>query len=85
MQLFNSFLDGMGRRLSGGCFCGRHHYSDPRLGAALTFSLLVAGQLLMGVLMDHFGTLGIQTQPMSWMRMTGIGLIIAGVVLIRKF
>ncbi len=57
----------------------------PKLGAALTFSLVVAGQLLMAVLMDHFGAFGIQTQPMSWMRLAGIGLITAGVVLIRKF
>ena len=57
----------------------------PRLGAALTFSLVVAGQLLMAVLMDHFGAFGIQTQPMSWMRLAGIGLITAGVVLIQKF
>jgi len=57
----------------------------PRLGAALTFSLVVAGQLLMAVLMDHFGAFGIQTQPMSWIRLAGIGLITAGVVLIRRF
>ncbi|MFK5954267.1 MAG: DMT family transporter [Desulfobacterium sp.] len=57
----------------------------PRLGAALTFSLVVAGQLLMAVLMDHFGSFGIHVQPMSWMRLVGIGLITAGVVLIRKF
>jgi len=57
----------------------------PRLGAALTFSLVVAGQLLMSVIMDHFGALGIQIQPMSWMRLVGIALITAGVVLIQKF
>ncbi len=57
----------------------------PKLGAALTFSLVVAGQLLMAVLMDHFGSFGIQTQPMSWMRLAGIALITAGVVLIRRF
>jgi len=57
----------------------------PKLGAALTFSLVVAGQLLMAVLMDHFGSFGIHVQPMSWMRLAGIGLITAGVVLIRKF
>ncbi len=57
----------------------------PKLGAALTFSLMVAGQLFMAVLMDHFGALGIQVQPMSWMRLVGIALITAGVVLIRKF
>jgi bacterial/archaeal transporter family-2 protein len=57
----------------------------PRLGAALTFSLVVAGQLLMAVFLDHFGLLGVSVQPLSWQRITGIVLITAGVILIRKF
>jgi len=57
----------------------------PKLGATLTFGLVVAGQLIMAILMDHFGMFGIQAQPISWMRLAGIGLITAGVVLIRRF
>jgi len=57
----------------------------PRLGAALTFSLVVAGQLIMAVFMDHFGLLGVSIQPLSWQRFAGIALITAGVLLIRKF
>ncbi len=57
----------------------------PKLGATLTFSLVVAGQLIMAVFMDHVGLFGIQTHPVSWMRILGIGLITAGAVLIRKF
>lgn len=57
----------------------------PRLGATLTFSLVVAGQLLMAVALDHFGLLGVPMQPVSWLRILGIALITAGVVLIRKF
>jgi len=57
----------------------------PRLGAALTFGLVVAGQLIMAVFMDHFGLLGVSAQPFGWMRLAGIILITAGVFLIRKF
>ncbi|HSL61825.1 MAG TPA: DMT family transporter [Desulfotignum sp.] len=57
----------------------------PLLGATLTFSLVVAGQLLMAVALDHYGLLGVAVQPISWLRILGIALITAGVVLIRKF
>ncbi len=57
----------------------------PRLGAALTFGLVVAGQLFMAVFMDHFGLTGIPVQSFSWQRFTGIVLITAGVVLIRRY
>lgn len=57
----------------------------PRLGAALTFGLVVAGQLIMAVFLDHFGLLGVSVQPFGWMRLTGILLITVGVFLIRKF
>jgi len=53
--------------------------------AALTFSLVVAGQLIMAVFLDHLGLFGIQVDPISWMRVMGIVLITLGVVLIRKF
>lgn len=79
---------------SGGCgspgFWGAFYVTSviiltPRLGATLTFSLVVAGQLLMAVALDHFGLLGVPVQSISWLRILGIALITAGVVLIRKF
>lgn len=57
----------------------------PKLGSTLTFGLVVAGQLLMSVLLDHFGLLGIPVQSFNWQRLVGIVLITAGVILIRKF
>ena len=60
-------------------------FLTPRLGTALTFSLVVAGQLIMALAMDHFGTLGIPVHPVSWVRILGIALVIAGVALIRRF
>lgn len=57
----------------------------PKIGAALTFGVIVAGQLGLSLLMDHYGWLGIPTHTISWQRIGGITLIIAGVVLIRNF
>ncbi|MEA2060016.1 MAG: DMT family transporter [Thermodesulfobacteriota bacterium] len=57
----------------------------PKIGATLTFSLVVAGQLIMAVFLDHFGLLGVPVQPLTWQRLAGITLITAGAVLIRKF
>jgi bacterial/archaeal transporter family-2 protein len=57
----------------------------PRLGVALTFSLIVAGQMLITVVIDHFGLLGIPVHHINWQRLFGIALIIAGVIFVRRF
>ena len=55
----------------------------PRLGVALTFGLSVAGQMVFGLLIDHYGWLGIPAHSVNWPRVLGTALIIGGVVLIR--
>ncbi len=57
----------------------------PKLGAALTFSLLVAGQMIMALFIDHLGLFDIPAHPVNWLRVAGIALVMAGVILIRKF
>ncbi len=57
----------------------------PRLGVALTFSLIIAGQMLIILVIDHFGLLGIAIKEISLPRLLGVTLITIGVVLIRKF
>ena len=57
----------------------------PRLGVATTIILMVAGQLLLSVVLDHFGAMGMPKQPISWGRVAGVGLVIAGVLMVRKF
>jgi transporter family-2 protein len=57
----------------------------PRLGVAMTFSLIIAGQMLVTLVVDHYGLLGIEVKPVNWQRVAGIFLITAGVVLIRRF
>jgi transporter family-2 protein len=57
----------------------------PKIGVALTFSLIVAGQMLVALVIDHFGFLGVDGKPINLMRVLGATLITAGVILIRKF
>jgi bacterial/archaeal transporter family-2 protein len=57
----------------------------PRLGVAMTFSVLIAGQMIVTLVIDHFGLLGVPVKEVSLVRLGGILLITAGVVLIRKF
>lgn len=60
-------------------------YAFPRLGPAYTFGLLIAGQMVISVLMDHFNILVSVQQPVNAMRILGIALIVIGVIIVRKF
>ncbi len=57
----------------------------PRLGVALTFGLVIAGQMTVSILFDQFGILGLPVRKVSPLRLVGALLLIGGVVLIRKF
>lgn len=57
----------------------------PKLGAALTFGLVIAGQLSIAVILDHYGWLGLPVHLFNWYRMGGIIFITVGVVIIRIF
>ena len=57
----------------------------PRLGAMSVMALLIAGQMFMSLVMDHFGWLGLAVQPLSMWRVVGAILLFLGVVLIQKF
>ncbi len=57
----------------------------PRIGVALSFSLAIAGQMLITLLIDHFGWLGVAEKPINPMRVLGAVFITIGVILIRRF
>lgn len=71
--------------LLGACFVTAAVLLVPKLGVAMTFSLFVAGQLLMSLIIDHYGLLGVEVKEISLPRIAGIVLITAGVILIRRF
>jgi len=57
----------------------------PRLGVAMTFSLIIAGQMIVTLIIDHYGLFGVPVKEISLVRIGGILLITAGVVLIRRY
>ncbi|PWU04604.1 MAG: EamA-like transporter family protein [Bacteroidetes bacterium] len=57
----------------------------PSLGAALTFALVITGQLIAAMIIDHYGWLGMAVKEISAGRIIGALLLVAGVILIRKY
>ncbi len=57
----------------------------PKLGTAATMAFIVAGQLLAGLLIDHMGYFGLAVREVSFGRVTGAVLLLAGALLIRLF
>ena len=55
----------------------------PTLGAATLFALVIAGQVLAAITLDHFGAFGLTPHPIGTARLVGAALLIAGVFLIR--
>jgi transporter family-2 protein len=57
----------------------------PRIGPAVTFGLVVLGQMILSVLLDHFNILVAYRHPINLWRVAGIVFIVTGVIIIRKF
>jgi transporter family-2 protein len=55
----------------------------PRLGAASLVAVILAGQTATSLIVDHFGWVGFEESPITPGRLAGIGLVAAGVVLVR--
>jgi transporter family-2 protein len=68
----------------GACFVVAAAWGVPRLGVAMTITLMVGGQLLLSLILDHFGALGVPRQPLNLGRIAGVGLVLAGVLLGRR-
>jgi transporter family-2 protein len=50
----------------------------PRLGGTMMVTLIITGQLLVGILIDHFGWLGVPVHPVNATRVLGIVLLLGG-------
>jgi transporter family-2 protein len=55
----------------------------PRIGAATTIGLTVAGQQLGSLLVDHYGLLRLPRRRANRRRLAGVALLLAGVALIQ--
>jgi transporter family-2 protein len=56
----------------------------PRLGAATTVALILTGQVLASIAIDHFGLFRVATQEATPLRLLGAILIVTGVFFVQR-
>lgn len=59
-------------------------YAAPRIGIASLITVVIAGQIVMALWLDHVGALGLEREPLNPVRILGAVLVLAGVVLVRR-
>ena len=57
----------------------------PKVGVANTMIAVILGQVLLSLLLDHYGLLGVEVREVGWPRLFGASLVILGLVLVVKF
>ena len=55
----------------------------PKIGAAYAIALMVGGQCVAALVVDHFGLMGMPPDPVTIQRLIGVGLVAAGAVVVR--
>ena len=57
----------------------------PRLGAATTVALILTGQVLASIAIDHFGLIRVAAEEATPLRLLGALLLVAGVFFVQRF
>jgi transporter family-2 protein len=63
---------------------GSVSYLIPRIGIAASITTIVAGQLMVGAFLDHYGLLGAVVKPIDLTRVAGLIIVMAGVWLTTR-
>ncbi|WP_243544302.1 DMT family transporter [Pseudodesulfovibrio tunisiensis] len=69
----------------GGIFVASCIIVAPKLGVSSTMAWVIAAQLAMSLILDHFGVLGFPVRHISPARLAGIGMLMAGAFLVYKY
>lgn len=56
----------------------------PKIGAAVTLTAIVVGQLSLAVVVDHYGLLSVPKISISFLRIVGIALVALGAYLVSR-
>jgi transporter family-2 protein len=56
----------------------------PKIGVSNTMIAIIFGQVLLSLLLDHFGFLGIEVRGINWLRILGSSLVLTGLILVVK-
>jgi len=65
----------------GACLVFAIAWLIPQIGAGPVMISLLAGQVIGGIIMSHFGWLGSPVQPVSAMKIVGVLIMVGGVAL----
>ena len=57
-------------------------WAMPKLGAGTAFVLMIAGQVISGMIFSHFGLLGSPVQPVTLVKFIGVVLLTAGAAIV---
>jgi len=57
----------------------------PKVGVANTMIAVILGQVLLSLLIDHYGILGVEVREVGWLRVLGASLVLLGLVLVVKY
>lgn len=57
--------------------------SVPVTGALTAATAGILGQLVMSMVLDHYGAFGLPVQPITWQRVAGLVLVMGGLLLSR--
>ncbi len=74
----------LGAGIFGLIVIGAISYMIPRVGIAASITAIVAGQLLVGMFLDHFGLLGASVRSLDATRVLGMAVVLVGVWLTVK-
>lgn len=74
----------LGAGIFGLVVIGSISYMIPRIGIAAAITTIVAGQLLVGTILDHYGLLGAAGRSMDLTRGFGLAVVLLGVWLTVK-
>lgn len=68
----------------GAAFVAFAAFAAPRIGVAALITATIAGQLATALLLDHSGAIGLARQPVGVRRLSGVALVLAGALLVRR-
>lgn len=55
------------------------------LGATTSMAWLLAGQFLCAMILDHYGLISFDVHAISWQRVAGVVLLVAGAVMVNRY
>lgn len=73
-----------GAGILGGMYIAASALFGPMIGGATFLALLVAGQMIAALAIDHYGWLGFPARPLDGWRIAGVLLVVAGMFLLAK-